>query len=182
MQATLNLYRDFARFQNTANDKEEVSERFVSRCQEATEIALEIAKLRQQRAQVGFIPLPLGDYLRELGELAGVGLSRVYVWAGIRDINRIDPTSFDNYAWLTKKIGFSLQEVLLHARISLSERFKGTPVTILIARRRAIDMNKSKLEECESILEELEKRYRAEERKELRHITTGFTVAYRHDE
>ena len=179
MQDVLKLHGDFVLFQRPIDESEEASERFVSRCREATQVALAIAKLRHQRAQVGFVPLPLGDYLRGLAKSVEVKLSRICEYVGIADIDHLDVTSAGNWARLARQIGFSLKEVLLHVRVSFAEHTEGVPITVLVSRQRSSRTGKNTFEQCEVVLGQIEKEYDPHELAELRHIEAGFRAAYK---
>jgi hypothetical protein len=178
----LQIARDLAIIRGFDEESERISEDFRHRCHEAAEVALTIARLRKERQRVGFMPLSLADYIQGLAKVAGISLSYVLKWLDISDLSQPKPDSARAFARLAQELGLSLREILIHVRISFAGGLDFAPIPVLIAHRRSVDTRRSQLEECESVLGQLESEYDAKFLSDLRHIESEIRAAYEEHE
>jgi len=107
---------------------------FRERCETAAAAALGIARLGREKSRVGFVPLPLSEYLQELAKSARVELDPLLAASGIRlEDDALGPTQA--LAYFCRRLGLSLREALLHLGLGLSERLGAPPVPVVMARQ-----------------------------------------------
>jgi len=101
---------------------------FQRSCSTAAAAALGIARLRRQRQRLGFLPLPLWEYLGELGKAAGVDLGTIGLNVGS------EPAAAGvslRLARLCHQLGLSVREALLHLGLDLAERVGASPLPVM---------------------------------------------------
>jgi hypothetical protein len=153
-------------------------EAFRARCDEAAVVAHSIARLRRERQRVGFVPLPLAEYIHGLVKLASVPLGPVFSWLGVTDLTFAEPGSARGAARLAREIGMSLREALTHLRIGLAAQAGAAPVPLLVARHRSAGRRRTPLEECEEVLEQIEVGYDLDGLKRLRNLESAVGAVY----
>lgn len=159
--------------------EDSISPELRSRYRAAAHIALNITKLRKERARIGFVPLSMADYIHGLVKVASVSLSQLLSWLGIDDLSRPNAKSAKGFARLAQEIGISLKEVLIHIRISFAEQIDSAPMPLLVARQRSTGTIRSQLEECDAVLSQIEAEYDLESLKELRRTEFEVRAAYK---
>jgi hypothetical protein len=177
MAAALQLHGEVRGFGEPC-DSGTPTDAFVVRCQQASKIALSLAKLRAQHERVGFIPLSPSDYVRGLARLASVALPPVFEWAGIDGSGCSDTAWASGFCRLARTIGIGLRQVLLHIRIGIAEQLEGAPVAVLLAHSRAEPTLGSQLELCEAVLQELERQYSQRDLANLRRMEAEAVRVY----
>jgi hypothetical protein len=153
-------------------------EAFHGRLDEAAAAAHGIARLRRERQRVGFVPLPLAEYIHGLVKLAGVPLGPVFSWLGVTDLTRGEPGSPRGAALLARAIGMSLREALTHLRIGLAAQAGAAPVPLLVARHRSTGQRRTPLEECEEVLKQIEVEYDLDGLRNLRNLESEVGAIY----
>src|ERR1035438_4513779 len=83
---------------------------FRERCENAALLALDIAKMRDERERIGFVALPFQAYLEGLGKIAGVSLAPILVWFDISDLAAAPASAATTFAGLTRELGISARE------------------------------------------------------------------------
>ena len=155
----------------------EPSEAFKQRCRTAASVALSVAKLRNERQRIGFVPISLAEYIQGLIKVTGVRIDAVLARFGIDDITRLSTDSVRNLARLAQELNISLREVLIHVRIGFLEKVDSAPVPLLLARHRSAGL-RSQLDECEAVLGTAEAEYDGELLNELRRTEFEIRAAY----
>ncbi|HMG73128.1 MAG TPA: hypothetical protein VK582_06460 [Pyrinomonadaceae bacterium] len=163
--------------ENAKSDKTPIDEMFTKRCAGAAELALNLAKLRQERQRVGFVPLSATDYIRRLIELVDIPESPILSWLQSEDFSLDDPKSANAFARLAQRVGISLREALVHLRISFAAQ-RGSPVPILLARTRSSSPHLTPIESSEVLLREIESGYDVADLRQLRAIEQELTASY----
>lgn len=154
-------------------------EAFRGRCHEAGAAAHSIARLRHERQRVGFVPLPLAEYIQGLVKLAGVPLGPVFARLGVTDLTCAEPDSVRGAARLAREVGISLRETLAHLRIGLAAQAGSAPFPLLVARCRATGHRRTPLEECEDVLKQIEVGYGLDGLRKLRNLESEIGAVYR---
>lgn len=154
------------------------SEAFKARCRTAANVALSIAKLRNERRRIGFVPMSLAEYIQGLIKVTGVQIDTVLSRFGIDDVTRVTSGSARNLARLAQELNISLREILIHVRIGFLEKIDSAPVPLLLARHRSTGP-RNQLEECEAILGSAEAEYDGELLNELRRTEFEIRAAYK---
>jgi hypothetical protein len=175
--AVLRLAGDAWAFENR-DLATETSDTLRLRCRQAAGQALTILKLRRERQRVGFLPVPLTDYIQGLAEVAEVSLSQVIASPGIEGSTLRMPECVAALGRLAREIGMSLRETLTHLRIGFAAQRQSSPMTLLAAHRHAGDPRRSQLEDCEDVLSGLESEYDARSLRDLRTIQEAISEAY----
>jgi hypothetical protein len=165
-------------FSNSQVDATKISVDFREECQKAAEVALSIGKLRRERQHVGFVPLSLADYIKGMAKVTNISLSSVLGWLGIADLTHFGPGYGKAMARLAKELGISLRETLVHLRVGFAGNLDVAPITLLVARRRSGRSQGRQLEECESVLEQIESEYDQNVLTSLRQIESEVRMAY----
>lgn len=106
---------------------------FQRRCSTAAAAALGIARLRRQRQRLGFLPLPLWEYIGELGKAAGVDLEPIRLSAGSEPTPAGAPRGLVR---LCRQLGFSVRETLMHLGLDLAERVGASPLPVMARQQR----------------------------------------------
>jgi hypothetical protein len=174
----MRLSEDMSAFESIEVEQAEVPIDFHLRCNEATEAALSIAKLRKERQRIGFMPLPLTDYIHGLIKVANVSLSQVLAWLGTTDISFSTPEHAKALGRLAQQIGLSLRETLVSIRIGFAAQRDAVPISLLVAHRRSAGQHRSQLEECEDVLKQIEAEYASNDIRELRDTELEISQAY----
>jgi hypothetical protein len=151
---------------------------FQGRCDEAVAAAYSIARLKRERQRVGFVPLPLTEYIHGLVKLAGVSLGPVFSTLGVNDLSAAESGSARGAARLAREIGMSLREALTHLRIGLAAQAGAAPVPLLVARHRSTGGRRTPLEECEEVLEQIEVGYDLDGLRRLRNLESEVGAIY----
>ncbi len=172
----LQLAGDYAAF--TSEDQPAISEEFQARSREAAEIAYTLNKLRSERERIGFVPMSIGDYVEGIAKVANLSLSPTLSWLGISDIRHPDPQSATGFARLGLELGLSLSEILTHIRVAVAGFAGSSSIPLLMARRRSGASGRDDLQECISVLEEIEAKYDQSTLKDLRMIETEIRAVY----
>src|SRR5215510_14153379 len=73
----------------TAIEFSQPSEAFRERCREAANVALSMARLRNERRRIGFVPISLAEYIQGLVKVTGVQIDAVLARFGIDDIRHL---------------------------------------------------------------------------------------------
>jgi len=177
MDSALALYREAAHFNAAAG--ETVPPAFAERLREAGRLAWAIGKLRRQREQIGFVPVPLGEYLRGLASVAAVALAPVLAWVGVSSTEPFDDeASASGLARLGEGLGMGFRQLLLHLRIGLVERAEGAPVAVLLASRAPGGHERPLVEECDAMIREVEQQYAAADLARLQRLEKTLHDAY----
>jgi hypothetical protein len=178
LNAMLRLAGEADAFNEIEGEAETTSPPFQSRCQEASEVALILAKLSKERQRIGFVPLSFADYIHGLVKVANVRLALVFKRLKINDLSRPSPNDAKAFARLAQQLGVSLREVLIHIRIGFAARIDSAPVPLLLARHRSFAARRGQLEECEVVLGQLESQYDLDNLRELRRTELEVRAAY----
>lgn len=160
---------------------EQPSEDFLRKCREAADTASSVARLRRGRRQLGFVPMPLADYIHGLAKVAGIRLSAVLARFGVDETALRDPNSARALAHLAYDLGMGLRETLIHFRIGFVEKIDAVPVTLLLAHHRGQGML-DQLGECEAVLRLAEAKYESGWLDELRRAEFEIRAAYKEGE
>lgn len=156
-------------------------ESFRGRCRQVAETALTqltVARLRSERERIGFVALPLQDYIEGMMRVLGLSLTRVLNWLGMTALPRLGEDSAEALSKLGVALGMSVREMLAHLRIGFACDRGCAPLPLLVARRRAGGGTGSPLEECEAVLAQLESRYDAAARAEWQSTEWAVRRAY----
>ena len=171
--------RDLGLFSNAEEDSSEAPADFYERCQNAAIVAHGLAALRKERQRIGFVPLSLSEYIQGLIKITGVSIASILAWVGVKELTYTDASTLKALAHLARAIGLSLQETLLHARIGFAAQFGSAPVSLLIARRRAIGPRPGPVQECENALQHIESEYDLNRVRELSQLEAEVRAAYK---
>jgi hypothetical protein len=182
LDTALQLCSDLKVFTEGGREIEEVSAAFEQRCNEAGDVALSLAKLRQERRRVGFVPLSFSDYVQGLVRVANVRFESVLQWLQVDDLAKPSPKVAKAFAKLAMELDFSLRETLIHIRIGYASLVDSAPVPILLARHRAQAQRAGQLEECEVVLGQLEAKYDVDSLRDLRRTEFEIRGAFRQNE
>lgn len=156
-----------------------VDTQFRDRCREAAAFALSMGQLRAERHRIGFVPLSLSAYIQGLVKMTNVSLEPILKWLGVEELSQLGSASAVRLARLARGIGIELREALIHLRIGFAEDVDGAPMSLLVARQRSTAGGRSTLEECESVLNDVESAYDIESLKELRRAEFEFRSRYK---
>jgi hypothetical protein len=178
----MSVERDAAAFESLDVEPLELSPDFQLKFQEAAAATYAIAKLRMERQRVGFVPLPLTEYLQSLVEVAGVSVVGLLDKMGIPDLSSFTKENARAFARFARALGMSLREALVHIRIGFAARQVAAPMPFLIAHRRATNPRRSLLDECEDVLMQIESEYPSQGARELQEIRLNTCEAYRQHE
>ncbi len=154
-------------------------EAFRGRCRAAGAAALTVATLRKERQRVGFVPLPLAEYIHGLVKLAETPLAPVFAWLGVTDLASTERRSVRAAARLAREVGMSAREALAHLRIGFAAQAGSAPVSLLVARHRSAGRWRAPLEEYEDALEEIEGGYDLDSLRKLRDLRSEVGAAYK---
>ncbi len=160
-------------------ETEQVSPELLGRYSEAARVAHSVALLRKERQRVGFVPLSFADYVNGLMKVTNVPLAPVLRWFGIADLARPEPSTARDFARLAEALGMNLREALAHIRIGFAALIDFAPIPLLVARHRAAGPRGSQMEECESVLGEIEADYDIQSLKQLRRTEFEIRAAYK---
>lgn len=168
LDESLRTAQAFARFLSVPTGQP--PEAFRRRSDQAAQIAFIIARLRDEKAKSPFVPIALGGILEGLARIAGVSLTPLLVWLGIKDLNAHTPEAARAAVRLTKQLGFSLRETLAHIRLGFADAYGAAPAPLLLARSRGKSASQPPLEACEALLARLETKYEHQMLQQLRQI------------
>ncbi len=157
-------------------DSAKVSPDFRERCERAALLALDIARLRDERERVGFVALPFRAYLEGLGKIAGVSLAPLLTWFGIEDLSATATPG--SLARLARELGLSAREAVVLLRVTTSERLGGAPILLLAARRRGGGPPANALDECDRALRQVESEYPPDVQAGIRHLESEVGQEY----
>lgn len=157
------------------------SEAFLTRCTEAAHVAAELAKLRQAREHVGFLPFPVLGYLERLGRRAGVGLAPILAWARIDRSSTEEPGFARGWARLAREIGVSLREARVQLRLSFVEVLAPDLKPVLVRRRAFRRHRATVLEQYEASLDKIVSRWSGDALAQLRAAEAEVRSAYGED-
>lgn len=160
-----------------AVDAEPPDEAFMQRCRVSVQAALIISKLREERQRIGFVPLPLADYLQGLAKVANTSMAPLLEWLGIANLSGLD-ASAGALIRLARDIGCSLRETLAYARITLAGLSNSVPVAVLVARHRSAALKHNQLEACEYALTQIESEYDDETFRRMRQVEVQVRTVY----
>jgi hypothetical protein len=173
-----NDYLAFNTVETEPGDKD-----FQKRCREAAFLAMSLSSLRKEKDRIGFVPLSLAAYLQGLFRVADVALQPILAWIGIEKLSDLNSAQVARLARLARDIGIELREALIHLRIGFAEQLDGTPMPLLVARQRSsAGAKRSSLEECETVLGEIELEYDLESLRVLRRTEFEFRSAYKEED
>jgi hypothetical protein len=153
-------------------------EGFQKACVEAGRVAFSMAKLRDARARVGFTPLPLTDYFESIAKGAGVILGPILARFSIASTSPRDEPSAAGWARLARVIGISLREALLHIRLSFAESVSPGASLALARQRHPGRPGRSRLADCEAMLEAEISKWGASDLHKLRTLEHAVRTAY----
>jgi hypothetical protein len=173
----LRISRDSLVFSNL--EPESISKELRDKYREAASIALSLVQLRNEKERVGFVPLSLAAYVQGLVKVANVSLTPILKWLGINDLSQLGAESARGFARFAQAIGVDLREALVHLRIGFAEQIDAAPMPLLVARQRSTGSRRSHLEECETVLGEIESEYELDCLRELRRTEFEFRAAYK---
>ncbi len=148
-------------------------ETFLQDCRRAAGTARTLALLRRERQRVGFVPLPLREYVQGLAEGLKLSLAGTLAWAGLDD----GAWTALGLARLARGLGMSLRETVAHVRIAFARDRDAMAQSLLLARRRAGE-ERSPLDEVEFALGQIEARYDRKNLVELRKFEAAIRAAY----
>jgi hypothetical protein len=154
-----------------------VTDSTLARMRGAGKAAYAIASMRAEKEKVGFVPLPLNDYLKELANMAGVSLAAVLKASGIEDMARPNAFNAEKIGRLGHALGFRLDELLLNLRVAFAEQAAGNCLPMLAARRGVSGV--SHLPECGRLLDQLQLRWPPDLRMELDAVRSAVASGYR---
>lgn len=155
-----------------------LTKEFRDRCSAAAEVALGIARLREERERIGFVPLSFAEYVQGLVKVADVRLDAVLAWLKIDDLARPSASAAQAVARLARAIGVGVREALLHVRIGFASQVDSAPLPMLLARYRGTGGGGGELEECEVALGLIESEYSLEYLSELHELESRIRAAY----
>ncbi len=171
--------RDLHQFPDSAPPSFDVSPAFRVRCRDAALAPLALARLREERSRVGFVPLSMADYIEGIAKARGVSLTALLDSHGIAALGPPDAHSAPAFAGLARNLGMSFREALAHIRIGLAEAFEAPPAAILMARARSAPGRRLfPLDQCEAALEHIEASYTPAQSAELRRVESALRAAY----
>jgi len=157
----------------------EGSPAFRRRCRDAALAALALARLRDERQRIGFVPLSLCDYIEGVAKSAGAPLDRLLAGLDISDLPRLDVESARALGRLAHAIGISLREALLHLRIQLAAAFETPEAALFTARARSGPGRRGAvLSDYDTVLERIEARYDPAQTQQLREMQAAMRAAY----
>ena len=157
------------------------SEGFRAKYRTAAASAANIAKLRRERRRIGFVPIPLSEYLEGLIKVAGVPAESVLSRVDLTEIADMTFASARKLARFGQVIEIGLRELLVHVRIGFAEKFDSTPVPLLLAHHRFAGA-RDQLEQCEAVLALAEVEYDGDLLNELRRTEFEIRAAYKQAE
>lgn len=96
----------------------EASEAFLARCRTAGERGAALARMREERAQIGRLRIPLREYIEGIAARAGVLLAPFFEAYGITQPPPPDATCASGLARLARMIGIGEDEVVAGIRYS----------------------------------------------------------------
>jgi hypothetical protein len=97
------------------------SEAVRTRIRNAGTVAFALTRMRSEKENIGFAPLPFGEYLHGLAKLAGVAIAPVLQRASIRDLAVLNAKEAKGVGRLARALGFRLEELFLSLRIAVAE-------------------------------------------------------------
>ncbi len=174
----MSMAREANLFNEAGDDSALLTQKFRDRCQAAAEVALSIAKLREERKRIGFVPLSFAEYLQGLVKVANVRLDAVLAWLNIDDLSRPSAAAVPSVARLARELGVSLREALVHIRIGFASQVDSAPLPMLLARYRGSSGRGGQLEECEVALGLIESEYSFNYLSELHELESKIRSAY----
>jgi hypothetical protein len=157
------------------------SEAFRQRCQDAADVAVSVARLRNERRRIGFVPVSLAEYVQGLIKVTGAQAEAVLARFDLVDIDRLTSDSVRGLTRFAQRLGISLREILIHVRIGFLEKIDSVPVPLLLAHHRTAGP-RDQLAECESVLALAEGKYEGELLNELRRAEFEIRTAYKQGE
>jgi hypothetical protein len=160
---------------------ERPSEAFLRKCQEAADVAADMARLRRERLRVGFVPMSLAEYIQGLAKVAGVRLSPLFARFEVNAAALDSPASARSLARLSREIGIGLREALIHFRIGFVEKIDSVPISLLMAHHRAPGAF-DQFGECETVLRLAEAEYESGALEDLRRAEFEVRGAYKEHE
>ena len=171
----MRLHRQLLDFSQNSS-AENPDELFMARCGTVGKIA----RLRELRNQIGFLPMPFWEYVDGLAKLAGVARDVILSWGGLTDT-----TSWDSYAILqmsrlAKTLGLEARETALLLRMSVAQRVGVAPAACLLAARRdpGATLVTKHLEEWEAALSQIELDYSPDDLADCQRIEREVSAAY----
>lgn len=157
----------------------EGSPAFRRRCRDSALAALALARLREERQRVGFVPLPLADYIEGIARSAGVSLDALLARLGVPDLSRLDAKSAGGLGRLAHSIGIGLREALLHLRIQLAAAFETPEAALFTARARSGPGRRGIAPSAyDAVLERIEAGYDAAQAQQLREVEAAMRAVY----
>jgi hypothetical protein len=182
IQGVLNLFQE-AIAQNvplpTPEEWEQFESNLMTKFRETAEVPLILASLREERQRIGFAPIAFAEYVQGLAKSVGVSLSPVLEWLGIGNLSKPEQGTAQAFATLAREIGLSLRETLVQIKIGFAAQFEGlfNPIPVSV-RHRSGSTRRSQLEDCETVLKELESEYDMETLRALRSIESEISASY----
>jgi len=98
------------------------SEEFRQKCAKAADVAHKIFLLRKAKERLGFKPIPLWDYVKQIEEDADVSASPFLKWLGIEEGQDRKVSAWRNYARLAEELRFNIKEALVALRVSFASK------------------------------------------------------------
>lgn len=148
-----------------------------TRMREAGAVAFALARMRSEKQNIGFVPLPFGEYLQGLAKLAGVAMDPVLRWAAIRDFTVFEAKEATGLGRLARTLGFAIEELFLSLRISVAEHAGGAPLPMLAAHRGA--SGAVTISQCDRALHQLESSWPNELKTEADAFIEAAAMGYR---
>ena len=139
--------------------------------------AYALAKMRAERAIVGFVPLSLGEYVEGLAALAGIRLEPLFSALGIGTLNPSNAATAERIGRLARYLGFRLDELIVSLRVGFAEQVAGAPLPMLAAHRGAPTATSPG--ECVHVLDQLQIGWPPELRSEMEIIRAAAAKGYR---
>lgn len=175
----LDACRRSGTFSLSDGEADQVSPELMGRYASAARVAYSVALLRKERQRVGFVPLSFADYVNGLMKVNNVALAPVLRWFGIDDMARPEPATARAFARLADALGMNLREALAHIRIGFAALIDSAPIPLLVARHRFAGSRVTQMEECESVLSEIEADYEIQSLRQLRRTEFEMRAAFK---
>jgi hypothetical protein len=176
LKCSLRAARDLAAFES--QEVPPLGEENEQKIRTATEAVTTLLEWRRAKQRINFQPLAIADYVKGLEEATGRPARPVLRCLGIADLSFPEPATAGAMARLALHLGFGFREALAHVRIAFANLSGHAPMPMLIALRRPQGAQRNALEECETVLGEIEEDLDQESRGRLRQIESEIRAVY----
>jgi len=138
---------------SSSAQQDEPSPEFAERVRDAAAAVFSLRQMAAKRDRVGFLPLPLDEYLIRLASAARVALSTLWRNLGIERPRDVLSVSADRLADLGSALGVPVHEMIAHLRLALLRESLVIPEAWASAAREGKQRSGSLLERCQNALE-----------------------------